>query len=746
MMKVILIQYVVISVLLISFLGSCNPALPDVQIPDVASYQLADDLDLSVVAAEPMIQSPVAMDFDLQGRLWVLEMPGYMANIEGTGENDPVGRIVILEDKDQDGFHETAIPFLEGLRAARAFKLAYGGLLFAEPPNLWFVEINGDQAGQRTLVDSTYVQGGNIEHQPNGLDLNIDNWIYSAKSAFRYRLKDGKWLKEATTFRGQWGISHDDQGRLFYNDNSNPLYGDYYRPNQLNRNEYYNNREGENEVILASRRVYPLQATSVNRGYIKGILDEEGKLKTFTSACGPAIYRGEALGADYQGDVFVCGPEVNLVKRISLKKSDGKILGTNVYEDKEFLISEDEAFRPVNCYTGPDGALYIVDYHHGVIQHKVYMTAYLREQYLSKGLDTIVNYGRILKVQRSADSAPMKWPANNHYHAWVDLLRHPNGWVRDQAQHWLITQNAIASKAALEAMAIDTENPTAVLHALWILEGLDLLDHELLSKVVALGETSSAVCAVQLAQHFYKHNHHHPIFDAALKLRDPKVDWQIAVSAGQVNEKAFVYLQEVLDRYPSDTAYIEAALSGLAGKEDQFLYFLKTVRGKAANYPIFNYLEEIIELRKKGKPSETESVYLDTKTEGLALFRQHCVSCHGENGQGIKNLAPPLQRSEYIKGDSEKLILLTLHGLQGPITVNGQRYELNAVMPGLKDNASLSDQDIANLLSFVRNAFADDYVDIKAEEVKAGRDKLPKGKMYTEGELELESKFQSKSK
>ncbi len=712
---------------------ACSKPTTEVNIPDLSSYQLAEDLSLEVVSAEPLINSPVALDFDLQGRMWVLELPGYMKNIEGTGENDPIGRILILEDKDQDGFFETAKPFLEGLRAARAFKLAYGGLLFAEPPNLWFVEINGDQAGARTLVDSAYVEGGNIEHQPNGLDLNIDNWIYNAKSSYRYQMVNGEWYKDVTTFRGQWGIAHDDHGRLFYNDNSNPLYGDFHLPNQLNQNLYHKNKEGENEVILKDRRVFPLQATSVNRGYIEGVLDENGILRTFTSACGPVIYRGDNLGEDFKGDAFVCGPEVNLIKRVSIKETPDGIEGNLAYEEKEFLISTDEAFRPVNLYNGPDGALYIVDYHRGIIQHKVYMTAYLREQYLAKGLDTIVNYGRILKVQRSAESAPVSFPENNNYNAWVDLLRHPNGWVRDQAQHFLIKEHAVGVEQALKDLATDTNAGIASIHAAWTMEGLQLLSVDFLKDLVATKNQTLAATAILFAEQLEAEDSQ-LVLEQALALNDPKVDWQIAVSAGKINPMGFDHLLKVLDRYTNNQTYIEAALSGLAGNEAAFEKFVANKK-EYANSPILPILQTIIEARNKNTEVKIASAFTDSKTKGLKLFRQHCVSCHGENGLGIKNLAPPLQDSEYIKGDSEKLVLLTLHGLQGPITVNGQRYELNAVMPGLKDNPDLTDENIANLLSYVRNAFADEYRDVIAEDVKAGRSKSPKGKMYTEEEL-----------
>ena len=714
------------------FTTTCKKSETESKI-SLEQYQIEDGFQLEVIASEPLIQAPVAIDFDNKGRLWVLEMPGYMPNIEGTGEEEPVGRIVILEDQNGDGHYEKSKTFLDHLVLARAMKLVYGGVLYAEPPNLWFVEINDDRPGKKTLVDSEYAIGGNVEHQPNGLDLNIDNWIYSAKSSFRYRLKNGNWLKEATTFRGQWGITHDNTGRLFYNDNSNPLYGDFVLPNQLNQNPLFENKNGENEVIVKDRNVYPIQATAVNRGYIEGVLDENNFLKTLTSACGPVIYRGGTFPDTYENNAFVCAPEVNLIKRLILSKEGYEITGKQAWKGKEFLISKDEAFRPVNLYNGPDGALYIVDMHNGIIQHKVYMTAYLRELYIKKGLDSIHNYGRILKV-RNSETELIKLSEKSNVEL-VQLLKHKNGWLRDRAQQLLIEKDAKDVIAELKTLAISAPSEYSAIHAIWTLEGLDAVDEALLLELCKSESPERIITGIQQAGIFRDYPEASLTFEKAFDKNNPEIDLHLALNAIKTGEKAFVLLEQILDRYPQDTLFVEAILSSLKAKEKRFHYFLTVVRGKSENYPILNFLEEVIQKSQNPAVGKNQRGHADTKTEGLKLYRQHCASCHGENGLGNKNLAPPIYDSDYIKGDPQKLILLVLHGLQGPVTVNGQRYEMNAVMPGLKDNSDLTDQDIANILSFVRNAFSNEHRDIDAEDIEKARDKHPKGEMYTEEEL-----------
>ncbi len=163
------------------------------------AFRLEEGFTIQTVAAEPQVSTPVAMTFDRRGRMWVAEMTGYMPDTVGTGEDIPNGKIVILEDINGDGAADTRTVFLDSLVLPRALAIVGNGLLVAEPPRLWYVEIINDKPGRRTLVDSLYTEGGNVEHQPNGLLRAMDNWIYSAKSSKRYRLENGQWKKKTRT-------------------------------------------------------------------------------------------------------------------------------------------------------------------------------------------------------------------------------------------------------------------------------------------------------------------------------------------------------------------------------------------------------------------------------------------------------------------------------------------------------------------------------------------------------------------
>jgi len=298
------IKYPALLGLSICLMAGCrNPSFEEPRV-SFDSYTVEDGFELQLVAAEPMIEAPVTLDFDDRGRIWVVEMRAYMPNLEGVGEDAPTGRITILEDLDKDGVADHSRVFIDSLVLPRAIAHVYGGLLYAEPPNLWFVEIDNDKPGKRTLVDSLYSDGGNVEMQPNGLVMNIDNWIYSAKSNYRYQRKNGQWIKEHTSVRGQWGISQDNFGRLYYNNNTVQLIGDYALPNMFLRNPYLTPKAAVDKVLTPDQRVYPLHPTSVNRGGEKGILSKDSILLEFTAACGPLVYRGDQFPADYLQNAF----------------------------------------------------------------------------------------------------------------------------------------------------------------------------------------------------------------------------------------------------------------------------------------------------------------------------------------------------------------------------------------------------------------------------------------------------------
>lgn len=726
--------------ILIILLNGCKADFEEPTI-SLEDYVVEPGFELEVIASEPFLEAPVAIDFDNQGRIWTVEMRGYMQTLTGESETMPNGVISILEDKDGDGVVDHSKVFLDSLVLPRAIAHVYGGLLYAEPPNLWFVEIEDDKPGKKVLVDSLYADDGNVEHQPNGLMMNIDNWIYNARSHFRYQKREGTWIKQPTAFRGQWGITKDNFGRLYYNNNSTQIMGDYVLPNVLTRNQFYEPKEGLGKVLTRNQRVYPLHATLVNRGYQDGVLDQDSMLVNVTSSCGPLVYRGGQFPMAYDQNAFVCAPEVNLIKRNLLTFDGPMTTAKQAYDDREFIASTDEGFRPVNLSSGPDGGMYIVDMHRGIIQHGAYMTSYLRERLAASGMDKMVGMGRILRVKNTEKGlAEVPDLTNASARELVNLLSNENGWVRDRSQQLIIQKNLTSLKEELVALINNSQEGYASVHALYTLVGLSQLDTEILTTAAKSDNIDLAAQALKLLSSTMtlpSRDEEERLVQSSIARNDATIDLYLMTYLGnaiqQGREELLPHIYELLERQ-STALYEDALLSSFSGNERNLL----KVGDVLVKKDLMTKLENVIadqQADKKYWIYEQASLPIDGRTRGLQLYRTTCSACHGGNGRGVEGLAPPLDGSEYIKGSTQRLGLVLLHGMKGPLTVKGKRYEMNAQMPGLLNNPDFTDQEIVDLMRYLSNAFGTSSGRVNTEMIKELRQRKPKEGAYTEEEL-----------
>jgi len=681
-------------------------------------------LRVELVASEPLVVAPVAMTFDSKGRMWVVEMTGYMPDTSGNGESAMDGKIVILEDTNNDGRMDSRKVFMDSLILPRSICLIDDGILIAEPPKLWYVKIENDQPVSKTLVDGKYAEGGNVEHQPNGLLRAMDNWIYNAKSDKRYRHQGNKWVIEQTQFRGQWGITQDNAGRLFYNNNSENFLGDYFSPGLGSLNSHQQRVAGFNEKIIKDNRVYPLRATpGVNRGYVKGTLDDSLRLVNFTAACGPLIYRSDVLGTSYAGNGFVAEPSANLIKRNIISDTGLAVKGKQAYKNKEFLASTDERFRPVSLYTGLEGAMYVLDMYRGIIQHKTYLTPYLKNQIRTRQLTLPLNCGRIYRIvpQKGTGSPviPGKDPAKL-----VELLNHPNGAVRDIAQQLLVDSKSLQIVPRLREMLQHTERPLALIHSLWTLEGLGALtanDIEPLLKQQNQMFRVQATAALPSVLNKTNQATFIKILDGFLN--DSADATRIAMLLGKiqhVNSGGALKLQEeLLKKYPANVFIADAIISTVENREDQLKKQL--INDKDTGLIIYQRLEKVRKDIVNKQNARRNDGLMKLYPRGGKVFTTICQTCHGKDGEGIQSLAPPLNRSNWVTGNPDNFIRIVLFGLTGPVEVNGKVYkspEINGDMPGIGSNDEFNDEDIAQLLSFIRNAWGNKASDIQVKEIQ----------------------------
>lgn len=696
-------------------------------------FQLEEGLAIHLVAAEPLVQAPIAIQFDARGRIWAVEMMGYMPDTAGTGESvNPDGKIVILEDKDNDGRMDSRKVFLDSLILPRAICFYDSGLLVAEPPNLWFVEIKNDKAGTKYLVDSQYAVGGNVEHQPNGLLRGLDNWIYSAKSDVRYRRVKGKWLKEHTHFRGQWGITQDNFGRLFYNNNSVNLLGDYFLPGLGAGNPNQRNVAGFNETIVGDNRTYPIHPTpGVNRGYRPKVLDDSLRLNHFTAACGPVIYRSRLLGAEYRGNAFVAGPAANLVKRDILHRDGFVVKGKQAYQNKEFLASDDERFRPVNLYNGPEGALYVVDMYRGIIQDVTYLTPYLKQHIVKHDLANPLNRGRIYKVTPEGKNPPLPDLRNKTTEELVQLLNSPDAWISATAQRLLVDHKKTAAVPLLRDQLQKDTSLLGKIRTLWTLEGLGQIADSTLRNFLFSGNIKLQQQAVAvIVSGMNKRNalkwlvQGTRLYEKNNKNLAPYLGFLAAEAISYEPVKARAFLEQLAGRYPDDPYVVGAVISGLPGKEKAFFQKIKA-RSSDTGSVLYQQLEKVV-VRAETRKEEQKKAIENRFAKGKQLFMTYCKICHGEGGEGLQSLGPPLAGSQWVTGSKETLLAIVLHGLTGPVQVGDRLYqtpEIAGEMPGFAQNDKLSDQDIAQILSFIRSAWSNNAGSVSEAEVKQARER-----------------------
>ena len=689
---------------------------------------------LELVASEPMIEEPVTLAWDGNGRMYVAEMRTYVQDIDGTGTDLPLSRVMRLEDTDGDGKMDKSAVFIDSLVLPRMILPLDDRILINETYTYnihSYRDANGDGTAdeKRLVYKSNEEDTRNLEHQRSGLIWNLDNWLYATRVPYRYRWVDNQ-LEVDSLFdfpHGQWGIAQDDQGRMFHS-----LAGGEIPALGFQLNPVYGTVELDEQFEGDFFATWPLMATPDAQGGPKR-MREDSTLNHFTASCGPAIFRGNNLPADLKGDLLICEPVGRLIRRAEVMNREGKIVLKNVYDQKEFIASTDMNFRPVHTATGPDGCLYIVDMYRGIIQESNWTKegSYLREVAVRKGLDENIGRGRIYRLvhedfepnaaQPNAaqpDAAPNMLDAPTE--TLVDYLSHPNGWWRDNAQKLIIlradqsvvpTLKAIATHqpSLWDKLAFWQERPQVItrIHALWTLEGLGAMDKEILFQALRDEAPEIRKTAIWMSDAYLKKGDTEVRSQLLAMKNDESPDVRIQLVSslrfGQTDESNAV-VQEMMEKHADHDLLVAAAQKSLA----------------EANEAVMRLKKKIASLN----PGQKEAIL-----NGHQIFQQLCAACHGRDGKGITTggnrqiPAPPLVGSARVNGDPETLIKILLHGLTGP--VDGKQYP--DVMPPVGHN---DDEYIASVISYIRSDFGESPSTVRPRHVAQVRQETEGRKEY----------------
>jgi mono/diheme cytochrome c family protein/glucose/arabinose dehydrogenase len=565
------------------------PVTPDAEGAPVLSAEesmktivLPPGYHAELVAKEPLVEDPILLDFDADGRMWVVEMPAFAVPDDMQDSREPLCRVVVLEDVDDDGAMDRRTVFADGLILPRAIKTLDRGVLVGEPPNLWLMrDGDGDlNVDEKELVSDTFGRrDGNPEHNANSLIWSLDNWLFTSEHDWHLRFHDGAFEVVPTLPRGQWGGSIDDAGRVYRNVNNGPLFVDITTARYFMRNPNAIRTRGLYEplVTLEEAVAWPVRPTrGVNRGYRDQFFRPDGSSRILQSAATPVVFRGDGLPEELRGGVFVTDSTTNLVHWFVVEEDEtGRLTARNGFERGEIFASRDERLRPVSAFSAPDGTLYVVDMYRGVVQDGAYQTAYLQDYIRRHGLVKPTGCGRVWRIVHDTTVRDRRPGLSRETAAGlVGYLSHPNGWWRDTAQQLLVQRGDASVAPALEELARGAADWRTRLHALGALAGLGCLEPAILEPLFAHESAHVRAWAIRWSEEWLARPHA-PLAEAVLRLMDDPswiVRRQLAASIGALPKPARLAPSvAVLERYGGDPLSVDAVVSGLAGLEEEAL-------------------------------------------------------------------------------------------------------------------------------------------------------------------------------
>ncbi|MBI1369020.1 MAG: c-type cytochrome [Planctomycetes bacterium] len=645
------------------------PAAPPLS-PEEAmkTFKVAPGFHIELVAAEPLVEDPIAMAFDGEGRLWVVEMRGYMPNVDGKGEDVKNGRIVVLEDTDHDGKMDKSTVFLDGLVMPRAISIVSGGVLVAEPPNIWYArDTDGDLVcDQKEIVFNKYGSQGPVEHTENGLMPALDNWLYNAKSDSRFQFRDGKLIEQHVPAAGQWGVTQDNYGRIFTNSNSSYLHGHLIPAWYTLRNSAYPTGLGVNARIIGDQSTWAIRVNpGVNRGYMKSTLAADGRLKSTTATCGPVIYRGDQFPSSMVGDPFIPEPAANIVSHFKIKDDGYNVTATQeTYPDKQwgkraFLASTDERFRPVHCYNGPDGCLYVVDMYRGILQHRIYVTTFLRTQILERGLDKPIGMGRIYRIVSDEGKKPVETVNLDKASSaeLVNKLSDANGWTRDTAQRLLVERKDTSIAASLKELALSGKSPLGRIHALWTLEGMGAIDTKTAISAMQDADAQVRIAAMRVSEDTITPDHADELlsaYDQLSKDKNEGVKMQALLSFGMLPDAAKSSDEAVamIEREATSGNHRAAIMSGLSNAELSVLtHLIADPKAKDANAlaMVKELASTILRRKNTGEIQQMLALASSDKNKQRQKAVLDGIMSANRKGSAVKLAQQPVGADELVK-------------------------------------------------------------------------------------------------
>ena len=717
-----------------------DPLLPLTPEKQLEKFIMQPGYRLELVLADPIIEDPAQIYFDGNGRMFVTEIRGYMQDADATGQLDPVGRISLHVDSNNDGVYDRHTVFVDKLIFPR-FATPFGpNTLIVKESNsqdVWkYTDTNADGvADRKELFDTGYGRLGNVEHQESHFTWGLDNWMYSTFNAFRARWTPHGIIKEPTGNGGaQWGVTQDDDGKFWFQGGASGLPGYWQFPILYGNFGGGRGATAPGGIAVMDPDLGIPWGAPVRIADMQGGLSitrmPDGSLRSTTAGAGNDIVRAHRMPKDLQGDYLYGEVVGRIVRRVRAENREGLTTIRNYYDGNEFIKSTDPYFRPVDMTTAPDGTVYITDLYHGIIQEATWSGrgTYLRARIEQYDLDKVIHKGRIwrlvydgVKADRSdalARDTTMPRMNDESPAQLVAHLGHPNGWWRDTAQQLLVLKQDKSVVPALQERLRTSTNLLEKFHTMWTLEGLDALDAATVRREMQSPEPRMRIQAIRASETLYKGGD-----------RSFAADYRRMATDADVN----VVIQALLTmnkwRVPDAAAIAKATAetNKAAGVQLVATSILNPAANAGPGGP-----------GGRGgapAPSAAEAAVLE---RGAQIYNELCFSCHGNDGYGAPKpgdnsgatMAPRLAGSPRVNGHREYVIKAVLHGVSGP--VDGETYQ-DVMIP----NAAQSDEWVAAVTSYVRNNFGNASGMVSAADVRRVRAATSSRRtMWTVGELE----------
>lgn len=552
------------------------------------TFKLAPGFKLELVASEPMIRSPVAVDFDEDGRMFVAEFPEY--NQHGNPKFKEKGAIKVLEDTTGNGVYDKVSTLAE-IDSPVALCCWDGGVFVGSVPHIYYLkDTKGtSKADIRKIIYTGFGRDKAGEAMLNSFRWGLDNRFHVSTSAAGGNIKLAE-TKDAKVFNvkghsflfdprtltfelvagsAQHGMSMDDWGRKFTCDNSNPCHMQMYDGRYLAKNPYVQpppplvNVHGANKANYL-HRISPNEPWRIVRTRLRLQKVVPGPIETgevsghFTGTTGITVYRGDAFPPEHRGTLFAGEVSNNLVYHGKLKPNGLSATLERVEQGMEFLASTDNWFRPAQFANAPDGTLYVIDHYREIVETiESIPPLILKHLHIESG----VNHGRIYRVLPDGFKRPTQPKLSQASTAeLVKLLDHPNGWHRDTASRLLYQRQDASAIPLLQKLAMESVSPLGRVHALYALDGLNALTAKNLEPALANAHPHLRMHALKLAERFGSDVSIRTHFEKLAADPDLAVRVQLAFSLGSVEGEAVNPLLHRLAASDADDTWMRLAV------------------------------------------------------------------------------------------------------------------------------------------------------------------------------------------